>query len=97
MENNHFHDYQHHQHHHHYKENQKHLPIISKLKKKFRQFMCVFSTNHIGNLSSNQTPVPSTAMSNETNPPSHQESSENRSALLQSICDFKKASLKKMA
>lgn len=58
--------------------------------------LCVF-LNYLGNLSSNQTPVLSTPVSNETESPSRQESSENRTALLQSISNFNKSTLRKLA
>lgn len=51
-----------------------------------------------GNISSTVTSTAaSTSMSNVTEPPSRQESGEDRSALLDSICSFDKSALRKLA
>lgn len=54
--------------------------------------------NFTGNISNTPTPAASTSMSNVTESPSQQEESgENRSALLDSICSFDKSALRKLA
>lgn len=53
-------------------------------------------TPNKGNISST-VPAASTSMSNVTESPSRQESGENRSALLDSICNFDKSALRKLA
>lgn len=50
---------------------------------------------HAGNISSTVAPAAST--SNVTESPNRQETGENRSALLDSICSFDKSALRKLA